>query len=59
MVDDPPRCAAQPKRINAEEEHEVRFWSERWGISTHELISAITYAGPLADDVARALGKPV
>ena len=44
-------------RVNIEQEHERRYWAEKWGISEDELRKAVQAAGPSADAVARHLGK--
>lgn len=59
MSDDKTKVAADRKRINVNEDYECRYWSEKFGVSADELKRAVETAGPMADDVARALGKPV
>jgi hypothetical protein len=44
-------------RINPDEAYEVRDWSKRLGVSEGELKAAVRKAGPMAKDVAKALGK--
>ena len=43
-------------RINVEQEHEVRYWAEKFGVSSGEIRSAVKAAGPLVKDVGRRLG---
>ena len=44
-------------RINVEQEHEVRYWSEKLGVSRDQLRQAVQRAGPLVKDVQRHLGR--
>lgn len=48
---------ADRKRIDVNEDYECRYWSEKFGVSADELKRAVQKVGPMADDVARALGK--
>src|SRR5690242_14352616 len=57
MSDDKAKTAADRKRINVNEDYECRYWSEKFGVSADELKRAVERVGPMADDVARALGK--
>ena len=38
-------------RINGNQEHEMRYWSEKWGVSTSILKQAISEVGPLAKNI--------
>jgi hypothetical protein len=51
------KTVADRKRINAHEEHELRYWSHRLGVSSDQLKRAVSKVGVMADDVARELGK--
>jgi hypothetical protein len=42
-------------RINVNEEHEVRYWTEKFGVSADELRRAIAQVGVMADAVERNL----
>ena len=42
-------------RINMQEEYEVQYWSEKFGVSQEELTSAVKKVGPMASDVKREL----
>ena len=42
-------------RINLEQEHELRYWSEKLGVSREELRKAVQAAGPMVKDVQRHL----
>ena len=44
-------------RINMEQDHEVKYWSEKFGISRDELRKAVQAAGPMASDVQRHLSR--
>lgn len=51
------RGPADRLRVNVNEPHEVRYWTEKWGVSAEALKSAVQKVGPMATDVARQLGK--
>jgi Protein of unknown function (DUF3606) len=57
MSDDKSKTVADRKRINVHEEHELRYWSHRLGVSSDELKRVVSKVGVMADDVARVLGK--
>ena len=58
MADDLTKTGgADRKRINTREDFEVKHWSEKFGVSADELKRAVQKVGPMADDVARQLGK--
>ena len=58
MADDLKNRGAQDRsRVNIHEDHEVRYWTEKWGISKQQLADAVKKAGVSADAVARELGK--
>ena len=42
-------------RINVEQEHELKYWAERFGVSREELRRAVQAAGPMVKDVRRQL----
>jgi hypothetical protein len=42
-------------RINMEQDHEVGYWSEKFGVSRDELRSAVAKVGPMAKDVRQHL----
>jgi hypothetical protein len=42
-------------RINIEQDHEVQYWSEKFGVSREQLKQAVRSAGPMAKDVQRHL----
>ena len=41
-------------RINMEEDYEVQYWSEKFGVR-EELAAAVEKVGPMASDVKREL----
>jgi len=42
-------------RINTEQAHEVRYWSDRFGVSPEELRRAVKKVGPMMEAVRREL----
>ena len=58
MADDRTKTGkADRDRINIAEPYELRDWCKRLGVSEGELKTAVKKVGPMAKDVARALGK--
>jgi hypothetical protein len=58
MADDTTNRGSQDrKRINVNEPHEVRYWTQALGISEAELRESVKRVGVMAEDVKRALGK--
>lgn len=58
MADDTTNRGSQDrKRINVNEPHEVRYWTQALGVSEAELRESVKRVGVMADDVKRALGK--
>jgi len=57
MADDPtltrPRDA---QRVNVSQEHELRYWTEKFGVSAEALRDAVKQVGEVAEDVADFLG---
>jgi len=45
------------KRINIEEDYEVSYWSDKFGISHDELKKAVNAAGTSAEAVKKYLNK--
>ena len=43
------------KRINMSQEHEVRYWTERFGVSREQLQKAVDAAGPMVSAVESKL----
>ena len=40
-------------RINVDQQHELSYWSEKFGVSRDELRKAVQAAGPMVKDVQR------
>jgi Protein of unknown function (DUF3606) len=58
MADDKAlKGGADRRRIDVNEDYECRYWAEKFGVSTAELKRVLQKVGPMADDVARELGK--
>ena len=58
MADDLKNRGAQDRaRVNIHEDHEVAYWTKKWGISKEELAAAVKKAGVSADAMAKELGK--
>ena len=58
MSDDPKNRGAQDRaRINLNEEHEVRYWTNALGVSKEQLAAAVQAVGVSADKVREHLGK--
>ena len=57
MADDLKNRGAQDRaRVNVNEDHEVRYWTQKWGVSQEQLAAAVNKVGVSADAVARELG---
>jgi hypothetical protein len=49
MADDLKQTAKpDDAKINVDQEHEVKYWSNRFGVSREELTRAINQVGPMA-----------
>jgi hypothetical protein len=58
MPDDPKKTGkADDIRINVNQDHEVRYWSEKFGVTAAELKKAVAAVGPMVADVKKFLGK--
>jgi len=56
MADDPNIRGQQDRsRINVEQSHELRYWSQKFGVSEEELRKAVAAVGPMADAVEKRL----
>lgn len=51
------RGPADRARVNIHEDHELRYWTEKFGVTENALKAAVDRVGPMAADVAKALGK--
>jgi len=50
---------ADRERINVDQAYELQDWSAKLGVTSWEVKAAVRKVGPLAKDVARALGSNV
>jgi hypothetical protein len=58
MADDLNNRGAQDRsQVNVNEDHEVRYWTQKWGVSKEQLTAAVQKAGVSVDAVAREWGK--
>lgn len=58
MADNPKdRGPADRARINLNQDHEVRYWTDALGCTEDQLKAAVKKAGPMVDDVRAALKK--
>jgi hypothetical protein len=58
MADDKTQTGrADRERINVNEDYELRDWSAKLGVTSWEVKAAVRKVGPMAKDVARALGS--
>jgi Protein of unknown function (DUF3606) len=53
MADNPKNGGAQNLRVSMDQEHEVRYWTEKLGCSEGELAAAVTRVGHSAEAVRR------
>jgi hypothetical protein len=57
MPDNPDiRGDGDRQRINVDQEHEVRYWSQKLGVTPEELRTAVKDVGPMAAAVEQRLG---
>jgi hypothetical protein len=58
MPDDPnQRGPADATRININQDHEVEYWTKKFGCTRAQLIDCVKKVGPMVADVRRCLGK--
>lgn len=56
MADDPNiRGDGDRKRINVDQDYELRHWSQKFGVLPDDLRRAVREVGPMADDVEKHL----
>lgn len=46
-------------RINLHEPHELKYWTQKFGVSPEQLKAAVEKAGVSSAAVAQFLGKPL
>lgn len=51
------RGPADAKRVNINEQYEVRYWTKEFGISEDRLREAVKRVGVMADDVRAELRR--
>jgi hypothetical protein len=57
MADNPQQTGKpDDARINVEQDHELRYWAEEFGVTREELRAAVKAAGPMVRDVRARLG---
>jgi hypothetical protein len=53
MADNPSARGPQDRqRIDIHQEHELRYWTEKFGVSADALREAVQQVGPMVQDVA-------
>lgn len=58
MSDDKKKTGqADRLRINVNEDYELQYWSEKFGVSRETLKQAVTRVGPMAADVEKSLNR--
>ena len=58
MADDLKDRGAQDRsRVNVNEDYELRYWTQKWGVSKEQLTAAVQKVGVSVNAVARELGK--
>ncbi len=56
MADDTTKRGPQDAaRVNVHEEHEVRYWTSKFGCTKEQLAAAVKAVGPMAKDVETQL----
>ena len=52
MADDLKNPGAQDRnRVNIIEDHEVRYWTQKWGVTKEQLMAAVKKAGASVEEV--------
>jgi Protein of unknown function (DUF3606) len=44
------------QRVNIHQEHELRYWTQKFGVSAETLREAVQQVGPMVEDVADYIG---
>ena len=58
MSDDTSKRGPQDrKRINMGQEHEVKYWTQRFGVTREQLQEVVRTAGPMVDAVDAAVER--
>jgi hypothetical protein len=57
MADDKKKTGpADDTRVNTSQDHEVKYWSEKFGVTPKRLKDAVKKVGPMVKDVKKELG---
>jgi hypothetical protein len=48
---------ADSMRVNTSEPYEITYWTHKWNVTPEQLRAAASKVGPMANDIARELGK--
>ena len=58
MADDLKNRGPQDRSsINTSEDWEVQWWTQKFGVTSEQIINAVQAVGPSAEAVAKKLGK--
>jgi hypothetical protein len=58
MADDLKQTGARDdQRIDVNQDHELTYWSKKFGVSRDRLREAVAKAGPMVKNVERVLGQ--
>jgi hypothetical protein len=53
VADDPTLTRPQDaQRVNVHQQHELQYWTQKFGVSAEALRAAVTQVGPMVEDVA-------
>jgi hypothetical protein len=53
MADSPTMTRPQDaQRVNVHQDHELRYWSDKFGVSAERLREAVKQVGPMVENVA-------
>ncbi len=56
MADDPKQTGPHDaRRVDVSQDHELRYWSDRFGVSPAQLKRVVHRVGPIAEDVERTI----
>jgi predicted DNA-binding protein YlxM (UPF0122 family) len=58
MADDKGKTGRQDRiRINVNEDYELGYWAQKFDVSRGRIAEAVKKVGPMAESVAKELGK--
>ncbi|MET1028841.1 MAG: DUF3606 domain-containing protein [Dongiaceae bacterium] len=58
MFDDKSKIGGPERyRVNLTERGEIEHWKKKWRVTEQQLRDAVKQVGPMAQDVAKQLGK--